>query len=100
MIFPLWDIMQRPAQLASQRIVCKVLRLAAEAEFIHFLVWHSMGKEDCAADFVHNPVDSHYGKRSGAYQRLRRASREFRDRLASGRVFEFAPMLFDPRNDA
>jgi len=93
-ICPLWDNMQATARKSFQAKVCSVLEQAALGEFGSFLQWRRMNN-DCAVDFVHNPVEEHGRKRSGAMTRLNNASREFKLRLIAGRKFERESSLFD-----
>lgn len=100
MVCPLWDNMASVGRNAIQKRVCEVLEQAALGEFAAYLVWRKMNN-DCAVDFVHNPINDHGKKRSGALRRLKNASKEFKLRLVAGRKFVREPGLWDdfPRGE-
>ena len=93
-ICPLWDSIQKNAQSEILANVCETLRKAAASEFQAFLYWKKLGN-DCVVEFVNNPIKVHGTKRQAAYRRLQKASRDFRDRLLSGKEFVFQPDLWN-----
>ncbi|HZL34367.1 MAG TPA: hypothetical protein VFC78_03590 [Tepidisphaeraceae bacterium] len=89
-ISPQWQIMHKEARAQTKHRVEEAIEQAAAGEFSSYLTWDSRASK---ASIIDNPMEFGLDKRSNAFRKMLKLHAQFRDRLQSGRKYEYQMRL-------